>query len=246
MPTGLSGTRYVVNTTYAGERNYTHLYDTQMMTSLWTAYPLNSSHMGSLSRPGKWYYNPDIDESCQPDVTSGSYSGSYSRGHLCPNGSRNGNSTMQKQTFYVTNQVPQIQTRFNDGIWNQLENAIQGAAQSEEIYVVTGVAFNKVGESKSISYATPSDNASQKIPVANYFYKVVLKVKYSGNNVSDARAIGFWFEHKTYQNDSYVNYSVSIDQIEQWTGFDYFVNLPDSIEKSAESKEMTWSEFTAW
>lgn len=104
------GSQYVVSTTYAGERNYTVFYDTQMTTPLWTAYPLDSSHMGSLSRPSGWSYNPNIDEKCQVRVTDGSYSNStYSRGHMCPNGSRNGNSTMQAQTFYVTNQVPQIQ-----------------------------------------------------------------------------------------------------------------------------------------
>lgn len=104
------GSQYVVSTTYAGERNYTVFYDTQMTTPLWTAYPLDSSHMGSLSRPSGWSYNPNIDEKYQVRVTDGSYSNStYSRGHMCPNGSRNGNATMQAQTFYVTNQVPQIQ-----------------------------------------------------------------------------------------------------------------------------------------
>ena len=93
---------------YAGTP--TVFYDTQMTTPLWTAYPLDSSHMGSLSRPSGWSYNPNIDEKYQVRVTDGSYSNStYSRGHMCPNGSRNGNATMQAQTFYVTNQVPQIQ-----------------------------------------------------------------------------------------------------------------------------------------
>ena len=32
------GSQYVVSTTYAGERNYTVFYDTQMMTPLWTAF----------------------------------------------------------------------------------------------------------------------------------------------------------------------------------------------------------------
>ena len=34
LPTGREGSQYVVNTYYGGERNYTHLYDTGMMTSL--------------------------------------------------------------------------------------------------------------------------------------------------------------------------------------------------------------------
>ena len=247
LPSGHQGSQYVVNTYYSGERNYTHLYDTSMMTSLWTAYPLKSSHMGSFSRPSSWYYSPSIPQSCQADLTSRTYSGStYRRGHMCPNGSRNGNATMQKQTFYVTNQVPQIQNNFNSGIWSNLENAVQSLAQSEEIYVVTGVAFNKEGESRTINYVSPADNSSQKCPIPNYFYKLVLRVKYSGSIVSDARAIGFWMEHKAYTGDSYVNYTVSVDQIEQWTGFDFFVNLPDPIESSAESGTLSWSAFTSW
>ena len=53
-------------------------------------------------------------------------------------------------------------------------------------------------------------------------------------------------EHKAYTGDSYVNYTVSVDQIEQWTGFDLFVNLPDQIESSAESGTLSWSAFTSW
>ena len=249
LPTGREGSQYVVNTYYGGERNYTHLYDTGMMTSLWTAYPLNSSHMGSLSRPGNWYYSPSISESYQGNLTSHSYSNStYSRGHMCPNGSRNGNETMQKQTFYVTNQVPQIQNNFNSGIWSSLEDAVQGLVKgkSEQVYVVTGVAFNKVGESKTINYVSPTDDSSQKCPIPNYFYKIVLRVKTSGSTVTSAKTIGFWMDHRAYTNDSYVNYTVSVDQIEQWTGFDFFVNLPDNLENAAEAANPSWSEFTSF
>ena len=220
-----------------------------MMTSLWTAYPLNRSHMGTLARPDNWCYNPSIDEAYQAKLTSHSYSdNTYSRGHMCPNGSRNGNYTMQKQTFYVTNQVPQIQNSFNSGIWSNLENAVQGlvSGNSEEVYVVTGVAFNIVGENRTVNYVSPADNSSQRCPIPNYFYKIVLRVKYNGSTVTSAKTIGFWMEHKAYTNDSYVNYTVSVDQIEKWTGFDFFVNLPDSIENKVECLNPSWSEFTSF
>ena len=59
--------------------------------------------------------------------------------------------------------------------------------------------------------------------------------------------IGFWFEHKEYSDQyAWTNYSVSVDQIEQWTGFDFFVNLPDSIENAAESASTTWSPFQSF
>ena len=248
LPGAVSGTDYVVNTYYGSSttdanRNYTHCYDKSTYTSLWTAYHLNSSHMGSLSRPSKWSCSPSISTSDQVNLCSSSYNDSYSRGHMIPNASRNSNETMQLQTFYVTNSVPQIQDYFNGGVWQNLESALQSIAESEEIYIVTGVAFNKVGESKSITYTTAKDD-TKSVPVPNYFYKVVLKVEKSGNTVTSASTVGFWFEHRTY-TDSYINYAESVDQIEQWTGMDFFVNLPDSIELTAEAND-DWSKFQSF
>ena len=105
------------------------------------------------------------------------------------------------------------------------------------------MCFNKVGESKTIKYTT-AQNDTKKVPVPNYFYKVALKVNKFGNTVTSASAVGFWFEHKTY-TDSYTNYTVSVDQIEQWTGFDFFVNLQDSIESTAE-KNTSWTTFSSF
>ena len=242
LPGAVSGSNYVVNTYYDGSnRNYTHLYDKSTYTSLWTAYHLNSSHMGSYSRPDNWSFSPLISQSLQVNLTESSYKDNYSRGHLIPNASRNGIKNMQLQTFYVTNSVPQIQDNFNGGIWQKLEAALQGIGEREEIYIVTGVCFNKAGESKTIKYTSAKDD-SKRVPVPNYFYKVVLKVNKSGSTVTSASAVGFWFEHKTY-SDSYTNYAVSVDQIEQWTGFDFFVNLPDTIEKSAETNT-SWTTFS--
>jgi endonuclease G len=198
--------------------------------------------MGSLKRPNSWYYSPSIDEGDQVNLKTHSYNNNYSKGHMIPNASRNGNEEMQKQTFYVTNAVPQIQDKFNGGIWQSLEKALQTIGKSEEIYVVTGVTFNKVGENKTVTYTTAKDDTKQ-VPVPNYFYKVVLKVNKSGSTITSASAIGFWFEHKEYEKgDSYENYSVSVDQIEQWTGFDFFVNVPDSYEGTAEAND-DWAAF---
>lgn len=220
-----------------GERNYTHYYDTDTYTSLWVAYPLESKHMGSYSRPETWSFNPQIDVKYQVDLRSHSYTDSdvHVRGHLIPNASRNGIKEMQLQTFYVTNSVPQVHTNFNSGIWQTLEAAIQGKAKSQTLYIVTGVAFNKVGETKTVEYTTAKDDTKQ-VPIPNYFYKVVLSATTdSSGTVTSAKCVGFWFENKAYSGTTYSTYSVSVDQIEEWTGFDFFPNLPDSIEGNAES-----------
>ena len=228
----------------SGERNYTHYYDTATYTSLWTAYPLSSKHMGSYERPDNWSFNPSLSTDVQVNLCSKSYTDSdvHVRGHLIPNASRNGNKEMQLQTFYVTNSVPQIHENFNSGIWQTLEAALQSEAKSETIYIVTGVAFAKVGETKTIKYTTAKDD-TKRVPIPNYFYKVVLKVKTNSSGVvTSASTVGFWFEHKTYSTTTYSNCAVSVDQIEEWTGFDFFPNLPDTVETTAEQNSL-WTTF---
>ena len=241
------GTRYVVNTTYAGKkRNYTVFYDTEMMAPLWTAYPLNNSHMSS-GRINTWTFNPSISEDRQIQVCDGSYSiENYARGHMCPNGSRNNNETMQQQTFYVTNQVPQIHNGFNNGIWKNLESAVQVLAKNEEIFVTTGVSFRKGNETPQIQHISPSKHPDQQVPIPPYFYKIVLRVKYVAASVTNASCTAFWFENKVYESgDDFDNYRKSVDQVEEWTGFDFFVNLPDEIENVAEAKNISWSQFVS-
>ena len=224
-------------------RNYSYLFDKSMYTTMWAAYPLYSSVIGG-DYSASWKPNPNLQESEQINIWSGSYGvEDYSRGHLLPDASRDGNSEMLKQAYYATNQVPQIQNSFNGGIWSNLEGAVRTVAKSDTVYVVTGVAFKKVRGSESVKYIKPQHDTKQ-CPVPNYFYKVVMKVKRSSGQVTSASTVGFWFEHKTY-SDSYSNYAVSVDQIEQWTGMDFFVNLPDTVEASAETNQ-DWGTFQSF
>ena len=59
------------------------------------------------------------------------------------------------------------------------------------------------------------------------------------------KAIAFYLEHKkeSYADEKDVTpYIVSIDQLEQLTGIDFFCNLPDGIEEKVESSVTR----TAW
>ncbi len=217
-----------------GDRvNYTALYDTERYASLWVAYSLTSEDMGDVKRPSSWSYNPQLSTSKQVNLCSRSYNDDYSRGHLIPNASRNARREAQEQTFYVTNSVPQIQNGFNGGVWMHLESAVQHYAEHEPLYITAGVVFEPVGESCEVRYTSAKDD-TKRVPVPNYFYKVVLRVERSASGeVVDAEAIGFWFEHRQY-SDKYYNYAVSVDEVERLTGFDFFASLPDDVEARAE------------
>jgi endonuclease G len=113
------------------------------------------------------------------------------------------------------------------------ESAVQRYAEHEPLYVTTGVIFEPVGKSCEIGYTTAKDD-TKRVPVPNYFYKVVLRVESNASGeIVDAEAIGFWFEHRAY-SDKYYNYAVSVDEVERLTGFDFFAALPDDVEARAE------------
>ena len=154
-----NGDEEYLGSLYAGDkRNYSYFYDPDWYSSMWTAYPLYSDAMGSEKRPGSWSWNPQVPAELQIDVRDHSYGANYSgtinntiysRGHQIPNGDRNGNSEMQRQTFYVTNSTPQIQDYFNGGIWQKLEQALQDEANSssaDTLYIATGPVFQIQGQ----------------------------------------------------------------------------------------------------
>ena len=266
MPAAKSGTSYISGSFKDGsKRNYSYLYDKSMFTSLWIAYPLDpSTCTGSAKRSGTWTATPGIVSSDQINVWSSSYDvyyGNtvfsdpfstdgheyYGRGHQIPDADRQYNETMVNQTYYAINSTPQIQYGFNGGIWNQLEQAVRTIVTEtgETIYIATGAAFQKVGETKEVTWILPAGEGSngKRCPVPNYYWKAVLRIQFNEDgSIAKAKTIGFWFEHKPYSNSSYVNYAVSVNQLETWTGFDLFENLPSDIEDSVEGIS-DWNSF---
>ena len=240
------------------DRNYSFNYSYNYFSSLWVAYPLRSSDISGNAKTNSWSYFPQslIPLRYQVDMTGNSYptmynAGSYSKGHQVPNADRKSNDIANSQTYYVTNQTPQLDDKFNSSIWSSLETAVRNLTRNTDVvYVVTGAAFKKTGGNEQINYLTAASSSTnpQKLPIPNYYWKAVLKVKWDGSSISSASAIGFWFEHREYNSDTekYTNFSVSVDQIEEWTGFDLFTNLPgdnlSGIEKAAESNT-NWTTF---
>ncbi len=251
-----------------GNRNYSYLYDRSMYTSMWVAYPLyKDTYSGANEYSGSWApatgngfgtgnqngyqinvwdnsYNVYLGNTTYSDPFSASGREYYARGHQIPDADRQCNETMVKQTYYAINSTPQIQNKFNGGIWQILEQAVRAQADKTDIlYVTTGPAFDRadVAGTETVTWITPRGD-TRRVPVPNYYWKVLLKVKYTNGVVTSASTIGFWFEHKEYDNSSYANYAVSVNQIEARTGLDLFFNLPDGIEENAEANT-SWQSF---
>ena len=235
-----------------------------MYTSMWIAYPLYAdTYSGTNKYSGSWAAAPGISTSYQINVWTNSYnvylgdteytdpfstSGKeyYARGHQIADADRQYNQTMVQQTYYAINSTPQIQNKFNGSIWSALESAVRTqAGTTDTLYVATGAAFDRadVSGTETVTWITPKGDPTKRCPVPNYYWKVLLKVKRNASGeVTSASTIGFWLEHKEYDNSTYANYAVSVNDIEAYTGLDLFANLPDSIEESAESNS-NWQTF---
>ncbi len=241
-------------------RNYTILYDPAMYASYWVAYPLCAAHLGK-GRDEDWDFDPVVPQSKQTsvykgygvNVSSDTYASQhYARGHQLPNADRNGVDDMMAQTYFSTNMTPQLQNGFNGGVWAHLEEAVRSVVEhnSDTVYVVTGAAFRKKGGNETIKTITNTRDG-KVLPVPNYYWKVLLKVKWTDDPkpaVAGASAIGFWLEHRdNYPNGStnYLPYVTSVDQIEDWTGFDFFSNLSSSLQSGAEAAT-DWASFKAY
>lgn len=256
-PSKPEGQNYVYHTFGEGKsRNYGYRFDKTVYTSSWVAYPLTASHIVGAANSSSWKFDPNVDSKYQINITGSSYgtnygNGIYSRGHQCPDASRKCDATMNAQTYYATNQTPQIQQGFNGGIWSTMEGDVRDlTSTTDTVYVVTGPCYQTVGGNETVEYLTASKSGitPERVPIPNYYWKAMLKVRRDvAGKITAAAAIAVWLPHTTYAvSKDYQKHIVSVDEIEAKTGLDLFVNLPDNLGTSAESVTMTWDEFYSW
>lgn len=200
-------------------------YDTLRKHSVWVAYVLNKKYLEkNVSRSDAWKFDSRIPAHFSPTKEDFGSNG-YSRGHLCPSGDRLSSREANTETFYYSNMSPQIQNGYNGGIWGQLEDKVRTwAVNCDTLYIVTGGTI--LQEENIIRYTSPSHMA-----VPRYHFKALLRRR--GDTFD---AIGFILEHKVYTDKISHKYSLSIDELEQKTGIDFFHNLPDDMENTIESR----------
>ncbi len=207
----MSGGLYV-DSEKSGVRNWSFLWDYENHLSHWVAYPLNKGLIGKGGRTDIWGYDPLIPADQQPNITK-TYGGGWSRGHQIPSADRL-NREANISTFYATNMTPQNYD-FNGEIWADLEQQVRGySSKCDTLYVVTGCDIR--GYRMSSGW-----NTGFSVPVPVAYYKALLRRK-----GSDYSAVGFYLPHDPLiAGDSFMDYIMSIDELEQKTGVDFFVNL---------------------
>lgn len=208
-------------------RNYSFGWSQKDRVALWVAYPLCKFYTnGDSGRTNAWALDPLLGEDSAAPFSG--YAGDYARGHQLPSADRQCCYEANAQTFYGTNMTPQLNAH-NERIWADLESKVRGYANSSDTtYVVTGVMVSASSEIQKDSYG-------KNVTVPDAYFKAVLKYSKS-STLGTWNAAAFYLEHRAYSGSVSKEHSMSIDELEEMTGIDFFVNLPAMIGESQAAK----------
>jgi endonuclease G len=191
---------------------------------LWVSYSLKIPEKNSQHHKRPSHFKADWRSINK--VQSKDYKGSgYDRGHMAPNYAI---STLygkpaQLNSFLMSNIVPQ-KPKLNQKLWQRLEEVeIKYFTQLKgKLWVITGPVFD--GDIQRLK-----NGWNVEIPDA--FYKI-----YVLDRAQDLPlALAFLMPQNVKGNESLNRYVVSIDEIEERTGLDFFSQLPDELDEKLEA-----------
>lgn len=230
--------------------NYSYEWDIEKKSQRWTCYEMYKGYSGNTQRysghSGNNTLVADYDGNEQyprdpqlHDMTNPKgeyyfdydyfYGSGFDHGHICPSADRLYSSEANKQTFYLTNMQPQY-NKFNAQLWADMEAKVRKLTptnSTDTLYVCKGGTIDN--ESQILQ------RIQGKLIVPKYFFMALLL-----KNSLGYKAMAFWAENEDVArpNENLANYVISIDELEEKTGIDFFCNLPDDIEDEVEAKAL--------
>jgi endonuclease G len=152
----------------------------------------------------------------------------YAMGQLIPAENFAHEPETADKLFLMSNIAPMNPTFYTKS-WKNIEKLFRAwTIQGEiDLYIVAGPIL------ADAPFGTFGDS---KVSIPERYYKAVLDLK-------NERAVGFVFKNSYAQNIFY-KYAMSIDELEEITGIDFFVNLEDTqegkIEKHYAKEDWDW------
>jgi endonuclease G len=201
-------------------KGYIASYNKDTRCPNWVAWHLTAEHAdGTVKRPRNAFHaDEDVPE---PRAEWYDYKRTgWARGHICPAGDNKWDEEAMRESFLMTNIVPQNQN-LNDGDWAEIEKKCRKwAKEFGDIYIVGGpLPYEKPWE-------TISDN---EIVVPRAMFKVVLCL-----NGDKPKAIGFVYKNIA-QNNPKSHYANTLKEVERLSGIKFFPTLPKKVRKEIDN-----------
>jgi endonuclease G, mitochondrial len=218
---GFGRTRFVVREGYALEHSSVD------KIPIWVCERIEGDQLGgSLARDDAFGPDPQLPQGERAELADYRKSG-YSRGHMAPAGDQTRDEERKRETFFLSNMAPQVQSH-NSPTWSGLEDLARKWVADGKVdveHVITGGFFYDPAEEDSrtadgeIEYKTIGPN---HVAVPTHFYKIVL-----GRSNGQWRGVAFVIEHRAGIGTvrDFTTYVKPIDWIEERTGLDFFPQL---------------------
>jgi len=189
---------------------------------------------GTLTRIDTFRPDPQLPASFNR-VHQFDYSGSgFDRGHMVPSADRRATLPMNQQTFLMDNIIPQAPDN-NQFTWNNMEQDLRALTPVNELYIISGGAG--IGGSGDNGFALTI--AGGKVTVPAQTWKVALVIPKGENDISrvdcSSRTIAVIVPNTNFTNTDWTTYLTTVDAVEALTGYDFFSNLPEPIQRCVEA-----------
>lgn len=197
---------------------FTVCFNADNHTPNWVGWEFLASEAdGDASRGNNFWYDEDL-EGC-PFHYDYSRSG-YDRGHMCPAADQKWSEQAMADCFVMANMCPQDHA-LNSGAWATLEKKERiWAKRDGTLIIIAGPIYEK-SDTKRLG------DTGVRVPSA--FFKVI-----AAPYIDKPRGIAFVYPNMTAPGNM-SNYAMSIDEMEELTGFDFLSSLPDELEDKIET-----------
>lgn len=198
---------------------FTVSFNKENGTPNWSAWELLAEETDGAESRGSRKFWKDADIAGCLDTKDYTNSG-YDRGHLCPAADMKWSTQAMNDCFSMANITPQNHS-LNAGAWSTLEKKCRNWAQRDGGLLICAGPIYEASDKATIG------GGKARVPSA--FFKVIV-----APYIDRPRGIAFIYPNMSAPGNM-ANYSMTIDEAEQITGYDFFPKLPDDIEKAVES-----------
>ncbi|HEY5838013.1 MAG TPA: DNA/RNA non-specific endonuclease, partial [Pyrinomonadaceae bacterium] len=200
----------------------------------WVSWHLTDEWDGTLTRVDTFRPDPQLPASWNR-VHQFDYTGSgFNRGHMVPSADRRATLPMNQATFLMDNIIPQAPDN-NQFTWNNMEQDLRAYTPANELYIISGGA----GIGGSGDNGPASTIADGKVTVPAQIWKVALVIPKGENDISrvdcSSRTIAVIVPNTNDTNPDWTTYLTTVDAVEALTGYDFFSNLPEPIQRCVEA-----------
>jgi len=195
-------------------------YDTIHFIPAWVAYELTVSKLeGDAKRASS--FRMDLNYNGKQAMREDYSNSGWDKGHMAPAADMKWSETAMQESFYLTNICPQNH-ELNTQSWQKLERWCRNIAlKYGSVYIVTGpiITTNHLGTI-----------GERHVAVPDRFFKALL-IK----NKRKYHSIAFVMDNDSRKH-SMSSSSLSVNDLEELSGIDFFPALNDSIEETVESE----------